>query len=53
VYSFQYLAADYLPWFALMAWAEAFTTGAAITLMVVYRPAWVATFDDARYLRRR
>jgi uncharacterized membrane protein len=36
-----------------MAWAEAFTTGAALTLMVVYRPDWVATFDDARYLRNQ
>jgi uncharacterized membrane protein len=43
----------YLPWYVLMAWAEAFTTGAALTLMVVYRPDWVATFDDARYLRNR
>ena len=51
VYSFDYLGAEYIPWLLLMAWAEAFTTGAAITLMVVYRPEWVATFDDARYLR--
>jgi uncharacterized membrane protein len=33
-----------------MAWSEAFATGMLITLMVVYRPAWVATFDDRRYL---
>jgi uncharacterized membrane protein len=52
-YSFEYLGAEYAPWFLLMAWAEAFTTGAAVTLMVVYRPDWVATFDDARYLRNR
>lgn len=52
-YSIDYLLSDYLPWFILMAWAEAFTTGAAITLAVVYRPGWVATFDDARYLRDR
>jgi uncharacterized membrane protein len=45
------LLGGYLPWYLLMAWAEAFTTGAAITLMVVYRPDWVATFDDLRYLR--
>ena len=25
-------------------------TGMALTLAVVYRPQWVATFDDARYL---
>ena len=52
VYSLEYLWTEYLPWFVLMAWAEAFSTGAAITLMVVYRPAWVATFDDRRYLGR-
>jgi uncharacterized membrane protein len=53
VYPFEYLLSEYLPWFALMAWAEAFTTGAAITLMVVYLPGWVATFDDSRYLRNK
>jgi uncharacterized membrane protein len=26
-------------------------TGMLITLLVVYRPSWVATFDDRRYLR--
>jgi uncharacterized membrane protein len=53
VYRFDDLAAEYAPWFVLMAWAEAFTTGGALTLMVVYRPHWVATFDDARYLHNR
>jgi len=24
-----------------------------VTVFVVYRPAWVATFDDTLYLRRR
>jgi len=23
-----------------------------MTMFVVYRPSWVATFDDARYLQR-
>lgn len=49
-YRFETLRADYLPWYLLMSWAEAFITGAALTLMVVYRPRWVATFDDARYI---
>ena len=49
-YAFEYLRSDYLPWYLLMSWAEAFTTGAALTLMVVYRPQWVCTFDDARYI---
>ena len=49
-YGFDYLLQEYLPWFVLLAWAEAFTTGAVITLVVVYRPAWIVTFDDRRYL---
>jgi uncharacterized membrane protein len=50
VYSFSYLADNYLPFYFLMAWAEAFATGMIMTLLVVYRPDWVATFDDRRYL---
>ncbi|HTS55736.1 MAG TPA: energy-coupling factor ABC transporter permease [Burkholderiales bacterium] len=49
-YTFEYLLSEYLPWFVLLAWAEAFTTGAVITLVVIYRPSWIATFDDRRYL---
>ena len=48
-----YLYHDYLPYFILMAWSEAVTTGMAITLMVVYMPHWVSTFDDKRYLQRK
>ncbi|MBB5018583.1 putative membrane protein [Chitinivorax tropicus] len=40
-------------YFVLLGWAEAFTTGIAMTLIVVYYPQWTVTFDDARYLRRR
>ena len=32
---------------------EAFLTGGAMALIVVYRPHWCSTFDDARYLRPR
>lgn len=52
-YPLDDLAGEYLPWLILLAWAEAFTTGAAITLIVVYRPTWIATFDDRLYLTRR
>ncbi|BAN36034.1 putative integral membrane protein [Sulfuricella denitrificans skB26] len=48
-----YLYHDYLPYFILIAWSEAVTTGMAITLMAVYSPLWLSTFDDARYLRRK
>jgi hypothetical protein len=33
-----------------MMFGEGFFCGAAMALIVVYRPAWCATFDDARYL---
>lgn len=52
VYSFDYLSEHYLPYFLLMGWSEALLTGMAISVMVVFRPLWVATFDDARYLNR-
>lgn len=52
-YSLAYLQTHYLPYFVMMAWSEGVTSGAAITLMVVYRPEWVATFDDARYIRNK
>jgi uncharacterized membrane protein len=37
----------------LLAFAEAWLTGAAVTLMVVYYPHWVGTFDDRRYLWKK
>ncbi|GAB4166365.1 MAG: hypothetical protein Fur0039_03160 [Rhodocyclaceae bacterium] len=49
-YAWQYLLADYLPFYVLLGFSEAWLSGMAVTLLVVYRPAWVATFDDARYL---
>lgn len=49
-YTLEYLKAHYLPYYILMGWSEAISTGMAITLMVIYRPEWVATFDDKRYL---
>lgn len=52
-YTLAYLKAHYLPYFILMSWSEAITSGAALTLMVVYRPEWVATFDDNRYIRNK
>lgn len=50
VYPLDYLLEEYLPYYLLMAWSEAFLTGMIVTLMVVYKPEWVATFDDKRYL---
>jgi len=49
-YTAQYLVSEYLPFYVLLGFSEAWLSGMAMTLMVVYRPGWVATFDDARYL---
>jgi len=49
-YTLDYLKAHYLSYYILMGWSEGISTGMAITLMVVYRPEWVATFDEQRYL---
>jgi uncharacterized membrane protein len=37
----------YLP---LFMFPEAFITGMLISVFVVYRPDWVVTFDDERYI---
>lgn len=50
VYSTEMVFDDYFPYFILLGFAEAWLNGAAITLMVVYYPHWVGTFDDRRYL---
>ena len=44
------LLEQYLPFYYLMSFAEAFMTCGLITLMIVYRPQWVYTFRDKRYL---
>lgn len=50
VYPLAQLLQEYLPFFLLQGFAEAWLTGAAITLMVLYRPLWVDSFNDRRYL---
>jgi uncharacterized membrane protein len=44
---------DYLPYVLYLAFGEGTLGGMIITLFVVYRPGWVTTFDDARYLSGR
>jgi len=50
VYPAPTLLDDYLPYYFLLGFAEAWLNGALITLMVVYLPHWVGSFDDRRYL---
>lgn len=49
-YEAGYLLGDYLPYFILLGFSEAWLSGMMVTLFVVYRPKWVASFDDSRYL---
>jgi uncharacterized membrane protein len=44
---------EYVPYLLYLAFGEATLTGMVLTLAVAYRPQWVATFDDARYLSGR
>lgn len=49
-YSFETVAYDYLPFAPLMIFAEAFFTGMLTASLVLFRPEWISTFDDRRYL---
>jgi uncharacterized membrane protein len=50
-YSLDFLGSNYLSYFIMMGWSEALFTGMAITMMVAFRPEWLATFSDRRYLK--
>lgn len=50
VYPWEYLLKEYSPYFILLAFSEAWLSGMVLTLLVVYRPQWVVSFDDSRYL---
>ena len=44
---------EYAPYFLYLGFGDATLTGMVLTLAVVYRPRWVSTFDDRRYLDGR
>lgn len=48
-YAAAVLLYEYLPFYLLLGFSEAWLNGAAITLMIVYFPHWVGSFDDRRY----
>lgn len=52
-YTCDFLSANYLPYFLLLGFSEAWLSGAAVTLMVVFRPGWVVRFDDQTYLMNK
>lgn len=52
-YSSHLIADQYLPALILIMLPEAVTTGMVMTILVVYKPTWVATFHDHWYLKNR
>ena len=44
---------QYLSIFVPIMYPEAFLTGAVISIFVIYKPQWIATFDDQRYLKNK
>ncbi len=44
---------EYLMIFIPIMYPEAFITGAVISIFVVFKPEWIATFDDRRYLYKK
>lgn len=44
---------SYLPYFLMLGFGEAWLSGMVITLLVVYKPGWVASFDDRRFLMNK
>lgn len=51
-YSWDILQANYLKMLPLFLVPEAMLNGMAMTILVIYRPQWVATFDDKIYLNK-
>ncbi|WP_157669586.1 energy-coupling factor ABC transporter permease [Chitinibacter sp. GC72] len=51
-YEWGFLQEEILPYYFLMGWPEAFATGLNLTLLVVWQPQWVSSFDDRKYLQK-
>ena len=45
-----YLAQEYARFLPLLMPSEAFITGMLLSILLVYHPSWVATFNDNRYI---
>lgn len=53
VYPLDYLMGEYLPYFVLLAFSEAWLSGMLTTLLAVYRPQMLMDFDEARFLGKK
>ncbi|HKJ70552.1 MAG TPA: energy-coupling factor ABC transporter permease [Gammaproteobacteria bacterium] len=50
-YGFDELVREYLRYIPLLMFPEAFVSGGILAILVVYKPEWVATFDDETYIQ--
>lgn len=48
----HHLPADFLAYRLLLAWGEAMLTGMLAASFLAFRPQWLMSFEDARYLKR-
>ena len=53
VYPAPLLFDEYFPYYLLLGFSEAWLNGAMVTMMVIYMPHWVGTFDDKLYQLRK
>lgn len=51
-FDLNYLSYNYFQYGLLLMFPEAFITGTLMSIFVAYRPQWVTTFDDRRYLHK-
>ena len=51
IYSWEFLLENYLLYFVLLGFSEAWLSGMVVTLCIVYRPGALLTFDEERYLK--
>ena len=49
-YGLSFLLENYLAYYILVAFSEAFLSGGVVTLMAVYRPSWLESYDEAAYI---
>jgi uncharacterized membrane protein len=49
-YTVHHLQSGYLAFVPLLMFSEAWLTGMIVAVLVAYRPEWIQTFDDRRYL---
>lgn len=53
LFDLHYLMNYFFPFMLMQGFPEGFITGTILSLLVVYKPEWVATFRDAFYLQHR